>query len=173
MPTCPRCALLAIVLAVAAFTGCDSSNPGRDLGLIDGVYSLTELTFDPATTSLPTADFADRLDLDGTVLEIFGGDAEAQIRVRYSDGTPSQRIELTVGATRGQATFEAVDASDREDLADLFLPARFSLMYDTEFASQLSASFTQTGVDLEAFDPDIYQDQRSNRGVLTVRFRRQ
>lgn len=173
MPTCPRCALVAIVLAVATFTGCDSSNPGRDLGLVDGIYSLSELTFDPATSSLPTADFSERLDMDGTLLEIFGGDAEAQIRVRYSDGTPSQRIELTVGATRGQATFEALDQTDRDDLADLFLPERFSLSYDADFANRLSASFSQTGVDLESFDPSVYQDQRNNRGTLTVTFVRQ
>ncbi|PAP75238.1 hypothetical protein [Rubrivirga marina] len=170
MPTCPRCALFAIVLAVAVFTGCDSNNPGRDLDLVDGIYTLEELTFDPTTQSLPTADLGASLS-SGTTIEIFGGDGEAQMVVRYESGRPSSRIELEVGATRGRASFEAVTQEDIDDLADIFLPPQFVLTYDDE-ANVLSNSFTQTGVNLEAFDPDVYRDQRNNRGTLTIQFRR-
>ena len=58
MPTCPRCALVAIVLAVAAFTGCDSSNPGRDLNIVDGSYAVTSITFDPDGTAIDPVDVA-------------------------------------------------------------------------------------------------------------------
>ncbi len=172
MPTCPRCAFVALVFAVAAFAGCDSSNPGRDLDVIDGTYTLQELSFDPATPSLPTADVGARLDLDATTLEVFGGDGEGEIRVRYRDGQPSRRIQLVVGATRGRATFEGETQDDIDDLRDLFLPAEFVLTYDSDLANTLSGTYNQSGVDLQAFDPEVYLDQRNNRGTLTVRFRR-
>lgn len=172
MPTCPRCALVALALAAAAFTGCDSSNPGRDLDVVDGVYTLEALAFDPETPSLPTADIGEQLDTDGTRLEVFGGDAEADLRVRYLDSRPSSRINLTVGATRGRATFEGVSQDDIDKLDALFLPADFVLTYDSELANQLTGTFTRTGVDLEAFDRDVYLGQRNNRGTVTVTFRR-
>ena len=172
MPTCPRCALVALVLAVAAFTGCDSSNPGRDLDVVDGVYALEELSFDPETQSLPTADLGERIDANSTRLEIYGGDGEADLVVRYRVTQPSSRIRLTVGATRGRATFEGVSQDDIDKLAGLFLPADFVLTYDADLGNQLSGTFTRSGVDLEAFDPDLYRGQRNNRGTLTVRFRR-
>ncbi|WP_420456144.1 hypothetical protein [Rubrivirga sp.] len=172
MPTCPRCALVALALVAAAFTGCDSSNPGRDLDVVDGVYVLEALAFDPETPSLPTADIGEQLDADGTRLEIFGADAEAQMRVRYLDGRGTSRIELTVGATRGRATFEGETQDDVDKLDALFLPADFVLTYDAELANQLTGTFTRTGVDLEAFDPDLYRGQRNNRGTVTVTFRR-
>ncbi len=175
MPTCPRCALVAIVLAVAAFTGCDSSNPGRDLDVVDGVYTLEALAFDPETPSLPTADIGALLDKNesGTRLEIFGADGDAQMRVRYLGSRPSSRIELTVGATRGRASFEGKTQDDVDKLDALFLPADFFLTYDAELANQLTGTFTRTGVDLEAFDRDVYLGQRNNRGTVTVTFRRQ
>ncbi|WP_412068819.1 hypothetical protein [Rubrivirga sp. IMCC43871] len=171
MPTCPRCALLAVVLAFLAFSGCDSNNPGRDLALIDGVYSLEALTFDPVTQGLPTADLGARLDLAGTSLEIFGADDQALLRIRYPDA-PTRRVDLSVTAARGRATFTGVTQEDRDDLADLFLPAEFVLTYEGESPRVLANTFERTGVDLQAFDPTLYQDQRSNRGTLTVRFRR-
>ncbi|WP_412061878.1 hypothetical protein [Rubrivirga sp. IMCC45206] len=171
MPTCPRCALLAVALAFLAFSGCDSNNPGRDLALIDGVYSLEELTFDPATQGLPTADLGARLDLTGTSLEVFGDDDQALLRVRYPDA-PTRRVDLSVTASRGRATFTAVAEEDRADLAQLFLPADFVLTYEGESPRVLGNAFERTGVDLQAFDPSLYQDQRSNRGTLTIRFRR-
>ena len=169
MPTCPRCALLAVVLAFAAFTGCDSNNPGRDLDLVDGVYELEELSFDPETQALPTADVAAQIDREGTTLEIFGRDAEALFRIRDDRGTG--RVDLEVGAARGRASFEATTEDDIDDLADIFLPAQFTLNYDDN-ASVLSSSFSQSGVNLEAFDPDQYRGLRSVRGTVTVRFRR-
>ena len=171
MPTCPRCALLAIAIAALAFTGCDSSDPGRDLGLIDGVYTLDVLSFDPVTQGLPTADLGARLDMEGTTLEVFGADAEARLRIRYPD-QPTRRVDLEVGARGGRATFEALTDEDRLDLAALFLPASFALDYDPDAPRSLAATLDRSGVDLEAFDRSVYQDQRSNRGTLTVRFRR-
>ena len=169
MPTCPRCALLAVAIAAAVFTGCDSNNPGRDLSLVDGVYVLEELSFDPETQALPTADVASQLDREGTTLEIFGRDAEALLRIRDDRGTG--RVNLDVGAARGRASFEAVTEDDIGDLADIFLPASFVLTYNDN-ADVLSGMFSQSGVNLEAFDPSQYRGLRNVRGTLTVRFRR-
>ena len=169
MPTCPRCAALALVLL--ALAGCDSNNPGRDLDLIEGVYAVEELRFTPLS-ALPAADVGARLDPSGTSLEIFGDDEIALLRVRYRDATGSRRVDLRTTASRGQATFEAVDQSDVDDLAALFLPRSFTLTYDGDAPRLLSGTFDQSGVNLERFDPSIYQGEVDKRGTLTVRFRR-
>lgn len=169
MPTCPRCAALALVLL--ALAGCDSTNPGRDLALIEGVYSLETLVFTPIS-SLPAADAGARLDPVGTSLEIFGDDETSLLRVRYRDATGSRRIDLQTTASRGRATFEAVDADDEADLAALFLPRSFSLTYEGDSPRVLSGEFQQTGVNLQAFDPTRYQGETNKSGTLTIRFRR-
>ncbi len=166
----PTRAVAALALLVLA--GCDSSNPGRDLGLIEGVYAIEALSFDPVTEGLPTANVGARLDLAGSSLEVFGNDEESLLRVRYTSATGARRVNLRTTASRGRATFEAVDDDDAQDLAALFLPRSFTLTYEGDSPRVLSGTFEQTGVNLEAFDESIYQDQRSNRGTLTIRLRR-
>ena len=170
MTPCPRRAALALVLL--ALAGCDSSNPGRDLDLIQGVYAVEALSFDPVTEGLPTADVAARLDADNSTLEVFGDDEVSLLRIRYRAATGSRRVDLRTTASRGRATFEAIEDDDAQDLAALFLPRSFALTYDGDSPRLLQGSFERTGVNLEAFDPSLYQDQRSVRGTLTVRLRR-
>lgn len=170
MISCPRCAALALVLL--ALAGCDSNNPSRDLDLIEGVYALEELIFDPVTTGLPNANVGARLDLANTTLEIFGNDETSLLRVRERGAAGNRRIDLRTTAARGRATFEAVSDDDRDDLARLFLPRSFTLVYDGDRPRLLTGEFRQSGVNLEAFDPSVYQEQRSNSGTLTVAFRR-
>ena len=170
--SCPRCAAAALALFALALAGCDSNNPGRDLSLIEGVYTVEALTFDPVTDALPDADVGARLDPSGTSLEVFGEDETSLLRVRYRDATGSRRVDLRTTASRGRATFEALDDADEADLAALFLPRQFTLTYDGDSPRLLSGTFDRSGVNLEAFDPSRYQDQRSVRGTLVVRFRR-
>lgn len=167
--TCPRCAIVALVLF--ALAGCDSSNPGRDLALIQGVYSLEELVFDPIS-DLPNADVGARIDKAGTRLEIFGDDEVSLLIVRYLDATGSRRIDLRTTASRGRVTFEAVDGTDIDDLKALFLPPSFALTYEGESPRVIGSSFEQSGVNLEQFDRDRYRGEVDKRGTLTVRFRR-
>ncbi len=171
MPTCPRCALLAVALAFLAFTGCDTNNPGRDLGLISGVYSVAEITFDPETADLSTADVAARL-TSTTNLRIYTND-QARFEVQFAGESGLQVVNLVVSASRGRALFEAEATDDEQLLARLLLPRRFTLEYDEEAPSALEASFVQSGVNLQAFNPTRYQGQTNNRGQLTVRFERQ
>ena len=170
MPICPRCALLAVALAVLAFTGCDTNNPGRDLDLISGIYTIAEISFDPDATATEEADVTSQLNAATTRLEIFGDDAEALL-VTQLNGEGSRRTDLNVSASRGSATFEAVASDDEEELARLLLPARFSLQYVGENPAVLEATFRQT-VNLQAFDPDRYQSLTSVSGRLTVRLER-
>ncbi len=171
MPTCPRCAALALILLVLAFTGCDSNNPGRDLGLLSDVYQLDELEFVPLS-SLPPADIAAQLDLTDTELEIFD-DGEAQLRVRYrSEPTRRRRIDLRTTASRGRATFEAADVDDTGNLEALLLPRSFTLTYDGDAPRVLSGSIEQSNVDLEPFDPVRYRGENDKQGTLTIEFSR-
>ena len=102
------CTRAVAALALLALAGCDSSNPGRDLGLIEGVYAIEALSFDPVTEGLPTADVGARLDASNSTLEIFGDDEISLLRIRYLDATGSRRVDLRTTASRGRATFEAV-----------------------------------------------------------------
>ena len=172
MPTCPRCALVAVALAFLAFTGCDTNNPGRDLDLISGIYQISEITFVPdGAGGVQSADVAARLNPTTTRLEIFGDDAEA-ILVTQFNGEGSRRTDLEVSASRGRATFEAITNDDQEDLARLLLPPRFTLEYVGESPAVLEATFQQTA-NLHAFDPDTYPPGTTPPGRLTVRLERQ
>ena len=159
--------LAAFVLVV---TGCDSNGSASNLERIQGRYQLETLTFDPATQALPDADVGARLDASNTELQIFG-DGDAQLVIFPSEGR-SRRVGLRVDARSTRATFEAVTDDDRDDLDTVLLPSEFSLTFQGERPTVLEGDLSLTGVNLEAFDPDTYQDQRSNRGTLRVRFTR-
>ncbi len=172
MPTCPRCALLALAIAFAAFSGCDSNNPGSDLESLQGQYTFATLLFDPTTQALPDVDVAARLNETATTLEIFGNDDVALLRIRFNGETGSRRVDLQVTASRGRITFEALTAEDEEDLRALLLPRSFSLEYNETNPASISADLFREGVNLELFDPAQYQDQTAVRGTLTVRLNR-
>ena len=177
MPTCPRCAALALLLL--ALAGCDSNNPGRDLDLIEGVYTLESITFVSSTPRLDPIKVSDRLDLPNSTLEIFGDDETSILRIRYLPGSSgsvrnSNRVDLNTTASRGRATFEVAGAdrsSDTEALEAILLPPSFTLTYEGDTPRTLSGTFDQV-VNLEAYDPEGYRNIRDNPGTLTVRFRR-
>lgn len=172
MPVCPRCGLLGLALFALALVGCDSSNPGRDLDEVDGVYTLETLSFDPVTQALPTADVAARLDLSRTTLEIFGADGEALLRISPLGTAGASRVDFEATAARGRLTLDLLDDDDEADLAAILLPPEFALSYSGSAPRLLEGSFQISGVNLEAFDESQYQQQRNVSGTLTVRFRR-
>ena len=59
-----------------------------------------------------------------------------------------------------------------DELTALFLPRSFSLTYDPASPRTLTGSISLTNVNLEAFDPALYQQQRSVNGTLRVRLDR-
>ena len=171
MPTCPRCALLAVALAALAFTGCDSNNPGGDIAQIEGTYVVSELYFRPSGTDINPIDVAAVLDASVTRLDIFGDGDPAQL-VSKLRSEVTTRTDITVTASRGRASFRAVTSTDAEELARLLLPSQFSLTYDESVPGRLTASLTLTA-NLQAFDPARYQGATNIPGQLTVRLTRQ
>lgn len=171
MPVCSRCGLLGLALFVLALVGCDTNNPGRDLEIVAGTYTLTEITFDPQANALPDVDVDARLNLTTTRLEIFSDDEEALLRVAFN-GEGTRRINLRVSASRGQVRLEAVEDEDVDDLADLLLPPSFTLRYAGDRPVQIENAFQRDGVNLEAFDPDRYQGLTDVSGEITIAFER-
>lgn len=166
-----RAARLLPLVALLALAACDTTNPGGNIALVEGTYTLAELSFDPTTTDLSTANVGADLDPEATRLTIFGGGGNSLLAVRRQ-GQTTRRIDLRTRASRERVTFEAVTREDEAFLAGLLLPASFALSYAGERPNTLEGSLTLNGVDLEAFDPDRYQDQRSNSGLLSIRFER-
>ena len=171
MPLCSRCALLGLFLALVAFTGCDTNNPGRALDDLDGSYSVAELLFDPGAAGLQDADVAARLSSD-TQLEVFGRDGDAELTSRFGTETGRTRTSLRATATRGRVTFEAIQVDDEAELRRLLLPRTFTLSYSPDSPNSLTATLTQSGVDLQAFDSQVYQGLRSVDGTLRIRLER-
>jgi major membrane immunogen (membrane-anchored lipoprotein) len=164
----PRLRVLLLV-ALVGLTACSSSNPS-DVEELDGGYTVAALRFDPVTQALPDADIRARLNAASTRLEIFGGDGIAQLTYRFSDEAGRRRADLNVTATNGRITFEALTSEDEEDLRSLFLPRSFSLSYTGAFPTSLTGDLFRERVDLQAYDPELYQDQTEVRGNLTVVF---
>jgi len=170
-PRCPRCTFLALVLFLLAFgTGCDTSNPSTSLADLDGTYSITELRFDPNTSGLPDADVVARLDSAESFVEIFG-DGDSEIRYQFI-GESRQRIQMTASASVSTVQLSALTETDALQLTDLLLPSQLVLQRDGVSDQRLNASIPTAGVNLEAFDPTLYQEQRSVNGTLHIVFDR-
>lgn len=166
----PRLASLALALVLLA--GCDSNNPGSQLRDLDGSYVLEELVFDPTAGGLANADVGARLDLAATQLTIYGRDGEATFVSRFTDGSGTQRTDLTAAASRGRLTLTALSATDADELAELLLPNSFQLSYNVSGISTLESNISLTGVNLDAFDREQYAGLTSVAGTLRVRFAR-
>ena len=172
MPTCPRCAAVALVLLFVAFSGCDTNNGGSGtLGDLADVYTLTELRFEPEAEALEDADLGARLIADGqSSLEIFADrDDFALLR------TPETgRTDLEVRVLSNAVELTAVTAQDEDDLDELFLPRTFRLNFTSPRSSVLRAepALFLTTVNLQAFDPDRYQGLTAVRGRLFIAFER-
>ena len=160
----------ALALSVFALSGCDTTSSNSALEDIDGTYTVAELVFDPDARDLVNADIGARLDAAATRLVVFGDDEEALLTTQLA-GEGSRRTDLRVSATRGRVTFEAITEEDRTDLGRLFLPAQFTLLYDTTTPLDLASEpSTTTTVDLNAFDPVAYSGLTAVPGKFRIRF---
>lgn len=167
----PRLSILAAAVVLAALAGCDSNGSTNALRDLDGTYTVGELVFDPVTASLPDADVAARLDPTATRFDIFSGNGSVQFVVSR-DGIRSL-LTFDATATRGRVTFtsRAGTSSDAE-FAALLLPRQFTLTFDPESPRTLTGSIPLQNVNLEAFDPALYQQQRAVSGTLRIRLDR-
>ncbi len=165
-------ALVLLAGCLAAASGCDSNNSGSSLRDLDGDYALEELLFDPNAGALENADVAARLDLANSLLTIYGRDGEAQLVVRFNDGSGTQRTDLIASASRGRLSLSARSNVDAEELAELLLPSSFQLSYNASSISTLESNIAISGVNLDAFDRDQYAGLTSVDGTMRIRFTR-
>lgn len=151
MPTCPRCVFLALALAVIAFSGCDTNNPGSSLDEVQGTYTVLALSFDP-TEPQALSDIDVLADLEpGTRIEIFG-DGNALVRFEPVGGF-SQLATGTARATSRSVTITARTDADADKLAQVLLPSSFTLNRDEVDPNSLSSDVLLSDVNLEAYDP--------------------
>lgn len=167
MPLCPRCTLLALALALLAFAGCDTNNPGSSLVEVQGVYSVEELTFDP-TDPGALADVDVLADLRvGTRVEVVG-DGTALVRFQPLGSGASQIVFGSARATSRTVTFRVQTNEDADKLRRVLLPPSFTLNRDETDPNRLSADLLLDDVDLEAYDPAAYTGLDRVRGRMTV-----
>lgn len=165
MPTCPRCALLALVLSVVAFAGCSSNNPG-ELETYEGTYTFSELIF--TSPGVNSANVVARLDGTRSDLDVTrGGTALLKFEYRVNDdecralnGDNSGVAVLTATAGRTSLTLAARDGADRDVLRCLLLPNSFTLNEASSDPSgrTLTATLENTRVNLNNYDPDRYSE---------------
>ena len=169
MPTCPRCVLFALLLGVLAFSGCDTNNPGSSLTEVQGVYAITELSFNPDQPEV-LADINVLAGLRaGATIEVVG-DGQAVVRFERI-GSASQLVIGTARATSRLVSVTARTDADAGKLERILLPAAFSLNRDEVNANRLSANIDVDGVDLEAYDPQ-YGSLNDVSGRLTITLNR-
>lgn len=168
MPLRFRLAPAVALVAVLAFSGCDSNSSNNALRDLDGSYTVSQLIFIPDAAALDTVDVGARLNTSVTRLEIFGEDGQVLFRNRFNDASASRLTELTATATRGRATFTAVTVEDEAELDDLFLPRVFTLLYNADNPRGLTGELRLLDVDLEAFDPELYGGLDPVDGTLEI-----
>ncbi|MFN3595864.1 MAG: hypothetical protein ACK41D_01170 [Rubricoccaceae bacterium] len=164
-------ALLAFVFVVA---GCDTSNPGTNLAEVQGVYTFSELRFEPVATGLAPANVLARLDPERTSVEIFG-DGNALLRYTLVGQTSSLAF-ASARATAAGVTITARAQDDAAKFGTLLLPATLTLSRTPGDDRTLSRSFFRSNanpVNLEAFDAEVYRGQTRVSGTLYVTLRRE
>lgn len=170
MPTCPRCALLALLFALVAFSGCDTNNPGSGLEEVAGTYAATTLLFDVEAGEVTDADVLGTLRNRRATVEIF---ADGQMTISFEPlGGQRQLVTGTARASSRTVTISARTDTDEERMALLLLPPEVSLSRDELAPNELTASLLLVNVDLEAFDPAAYTGLQSVRGRLEIELER-
>lgn len=154
MPTCPRCAFLTLILALLAFTGCDTNNPGSSLNEVAGVYTTTTLFFNPEAPGISDVDVLGDLRDGDLRVEIF---EDGQATLSYEPlGGARQLITATARASSRTVTLAARTDADAIRMTLLLLPPSVSFARDEAAPTRLDASLQLSNVDLEAYDPATY-----------------
>ena len=168
MPTCPRCAFVALVLAVIAFAGCSSNNPG-ELDTYEGTYTFSELIF--TSPGVNQANVVGRLDGTRSELDVTrGGTALLKFEYRANDDeceatdAGSGVAVLTATAGRTSLSLSARSGDDRDVLRCLLLPNSFTLRPAESDPSgrTLTATLENTRVNLNDYDSARYSEDLDN-----------
>ena len=167
MLCCPRALFAALLLCAVAFLGgCDTDDPTTPLNDLEGVFSFSELNFDPDAGAIADADVLARLDESRTSLEVFGV-GPALLRYRFNDETVTTRVDLDIVATRSSVRMTVTREQDASLLARLLLPPTFTLERN-EAGNRLSGQLRQGAVDLRVFDADEYAGVPPVSGTLAI-----
>ncbi|MDX1439312.1 MAG: hypothetical protein R3284_05365 [Rubricoccaceae bacterium] len=165
MFSCSRCTLLALPFLVAAFaSGCDTGNPSSPLDQLEGVYAFTELRFDPTAQAIDDADVLAMLVEASTNVEVFGS-GRALVRFKY-ENEPSDLADADFSATGTTARLTARSEDDAARLAQILMPGTVILNISQD-GQRLTGSVANT-VNLQAFDPTVYQGLTQVQGTLYI-----
>lgn len=168
----PRCRLCLV--ALVALAACDTDNPSSAiLDEVEGTYDVTELLFEPITQALDSANVAARLVPSQTSLQLQG--SGRTFFFFELEGRPSDVAEFTASPTSSGVRLTARTEVDAEALIPLLFPsASFTLTYDDERGTLSGVLQAGSGnpVNLQAFDPQLYQGQTAEQGTLLVTFTR-
>ena len=164
-PSGPRCLLCALVLLAVAFLGgCDTNNPSTPLEEVEGLYTFTELRFDPSAQAIADADVLAQLVPENSNVELFGS---GRVLIRFKiEGQPSQLADATATATHSTVRLTASTEEDAAALAHILWPPTVALNRSLDglrLTGQLS-----TTANLQAFDPSLYQGLTAQPGTLYV-----
>lgn len=166
-----RSLLVVLALLPLALAGCDTSNPGTGLAEVQGVYTFTDLRFEPEASALAAANVLNRLDVERTGIEIFS-DGRALLRYAFAGQSTSGLVVGTARATAATVTISATTNDDAAKMATLLLPSTLTLSRVPGDDRTLSRTFPQRAINLEAFDASAYSGQRAVQGTLYVNLRR-
>ncbi len=170
MSFCSRCTLLALALCLIAFaTGCDTNNPTTPSEELAGVYTFTELRFDPTAQAISDADVLATMDPTRNDVELFGS-GRALFRIKLID-QPSDLADADFTVSTSTARIVARSQDDEARLAKILLPGVMNLNVSTDNQT-LSAQIVTT-VNLQAFDPVAYSGLTAQSGTLHVSFTRE
>ena len=170
MPSCPRCALLALVLSFLAFTGCDTNNPGSGLDEVAGTYTATTFRFEPEAPTITDVDVLAGLRDGALTVEIF---ADGQMTLSFEPlGGVRQLVTGTARASSRTVTLAGRTDADAERMALLLLQPSVSFARDDLAPNRLTASLLLAGVNLEEYDPAGYPGLTAVRGRLEITLER-
>lgn len=170
----PR-AVLCLLILLLALGGCDSrsspTEPGLDVELVAGLYTMTELSFNPRG-SLPPVDILAVLDEVPTLNLTPGGQAQIILR----DPVTSLITPIN-GTHRTTARGVRIEFPNASEFRQLLLSPTLSLTLDAEAGTLSFAGTPQGGVSRErliALVPSLAEEQLLDPtpGVLSLEFTR-
>lgn len=168
----PQLALSALlVFAATGLAACDTGGGGGiDESDVDGVYTITGLTFDPQPSALSNVDVKARIG-PASSLTLASNTESYVLNFRFLNDTGQYLLSGRYSTSSRNRV--VIDFGDRAtDRRRLLLPREITFTFD-ETTGTLTADQTLTNVDLATYDPDQYGGLNAVDGRLLFTLRRQ
>lgn len=158
------------IAVIAAFAGCDTSDPVPSVEPTEvaGTYDFTAFRFDPDRAGLLEVNLLDSLVTDETALQLVNT-GDFRLRYRFEDEPFDDDVRGDFNVDRDEVVLRP-RAEDRDLLPGLLIPET-TLVLQRESETVLAFDETVT-VDLEAFDEEAYGGFAPQPGRLTIRLQR-